>query len=567
MKFSEMPYTRPELSELKRELETLIQRFSSAQDYIAARTVFLEKEAFERHLYTMETLAHIRHDINTFDVFYDAEMQFWNEAMPELEEYLQAWTSAMLNSNFRDAFAEEFGVLMFTNAEIKKKTFSNDIIPELQQENNLVQTYEKLLASAQIHFEGADYTLSQMTPFKTDPDDARRLAAWMAEGAWYKEHQQELDDLYDQLVHLRDTMSRKLGYDDFRELGYYRMGRNCYGRDDIEQFRMAVQKYLVPVADNIYREQAKRLGKEYPMSFADNALEFRSGNPKPRGTPEEILEQSRKFYDSISPETSAFFRMMLRQDLLDVLSREGKVGGGYCTSLYDYDVPFIFANFNGTKGDIEVVTHEAGHAFAGWLNRGRTPTEYRWPTLEGCEVHSMAMEFFAWPWAEQFFGTDSRKYRYSHLSLALTFIPYGTMVDHFQHIVYEKPNMTPEDRHTVWKELSGTYMPWVRMDSEIPFYSEGMGWQKQSHIYSCPFYYIDYCLAQTVALELWSMMQKDLDTAWTRYMAYTKQGGSRTFKDLLENAGLNSPFDESCLRSVCEAAQRWLDRFDMTGID
>lgn len=566
MKFSEMSYTRPELCELKRDLETLVERLKTAQDYAAARTIFLEKEVFEKHLYTLETLAHIRHDINAFDEFYDAEMQFWNEAMPELEEYMQAWTSAMLDSRFRDAFAEEFGALMFTNAEIKQKTFSPDIILELQQENNLVQAYEKLLASAQIHFEGTDYTLSQMTPFKTDPDDARRLAAWKAEGKWYKDHQKELDNIYDQLVHLRDTMSRKLGYDDFRELGYYRMGRNCYGRDDVEQFRIAVQKYLVPVADSIYREQAKRLGKEYPMSFADNALEFRSGNPRPYGTPEEILEQGQSFYDALSPETSEFFRMMLRQELLDVLSRTGKVGGGYCTSIYDYDVPFIFANFNGTQGDVEVVTHEAGHAFASWLNRDRTPIEYRWPTLEGCEVHSMSMEFFAWPWAEQFFGADSRKFRYSHLASALTFIPYGTMVDHFQHIVYEKPEMTPEERHAVWKNLLGTYMPWVRLDGEIPFYAEGNGWQRQHHIYTSPFYYIDYCLAQTVALELWSMMQKDLGTAWAHYMAYTRQGGSCTFTELLNNAGLDTPFDEVCLRRVCETAQAWLARFDMTGI-
>ena len=212
-------------------------------------------------------------------------------------------------------------------------------------------------------------------------------------------------------------------------------------------------RYLVPVADRIYREQAKRLGKEYPMSFADNALEFRSGNPRPFGTPEQILEQGRKFYDELSPETGAFFRTMLEGELLDVLSTEGKEGGGYCTSLPDYGVPFIFANFNGTQGDVEVVTHEAGHAFAAYLNRDRVPLSTVWPSLEACEVHSMSMEFMAWPWSEGFFGKDTRKFHYSHLSSALTFIPYGTMVDHFQHIVYEQPDLTPKQRHQVWKDL------------------------------------------------------------------------------------------------------------------
>ena len=472
----------------------------------------------------------------------------------------------MLAGKFRPDFEKEYGDLMFINAEIALKTFSPEIIPELQQENELAREYEKLLASAQIPFDGSVYTISQMTPFKTDPDDARRLAAWKAEGQWYKDNQAALDELYDKLVHLRDKMGRKLGYDGYMQLGYYRMGRNCYTKDDVEKFRAAVRKYLVPVADSIYKEQAKRLGKTYPMSFADNALEFRSGNPRPCGSPDDILAQGRKFYDELSPETSEFFRTMLDCELLDVLSKEGKAGGGYCTSLFDYELPFIFANFNGTQGDVEVVTHEAGHAFADWMNRSRIPMEYIWPSMEGCEVHSMSMEFFAWPWAEGFFGADTKKFYYSHLASALTFIPYGTMVDHFQHIVFEKPDMTPAERHAAWKELLGIYMPWMKLDGDIPFYAEGEGWQRQHHIYSMPFYYIDYCLAQTVSLQFWAMIQKDLPDAWKHYMAYTRQGGSRVFTELLANAGLESPFGEECLAGVCSAASEWLSKFDLTGV-
>ena len=566
MKFSEMPYQRPDLEQVKSQLSELTRRLKAAAGYDEARAVFLEKEQAQKHLHTAETLAHIRHSIDTRDTFYDGEMKFWNAAMPELQEYQQAWTMAMLESPFRADFSREYGDLMFVNAEIALKTFSPEIIPQLQQENDLTQEYEKLLASAQIPFEGKIYTLSQLTPFKNDPDDARRLAAWKAEGQWYKDNQEKLDAIYDQSVHLRDEMGRKLGYEGYTTLGYYRMGRNCYTKEDVENFRAAVVKYLVPVADRIYRRQAGRLGKEYPMSFADNALEFRSGNPRPVGAPDDILAQGKKFYDELSPETSVFFRTMLDNELLDVLSTEGKQSGGYCTGIYDYGVPFIFANFNGTQHDVEVVTHEAGHAFAAWTNRDRVPMEYMWPSMEACEVHSMSMEFFAEPWADGFFGPDAKKFLYSHLSGALTFIPYGTMVDHFQHEVYANPDMTPAQRHAVWKELLGVYMPWMRLDGDIPFYSEGEGWQRQHHIYSSPFYYIDYCLAQTVSLQFWALIQADRKDAWDHYMAYTRQGGSRTFTDLLKNAGLETPFEESCLRGVCERASAWLDGFDLTGI-
>ena len=562
-----MQYSRPDLAATIQELQQLTAELRAAASYAEAREVFLRKESFEKHLNTQATLAEIRHTIDTRDAFYDGEVKFWNEATPQIEEYSQAWTQAMLESPFRPDFAAEYGDLMFINAEIALKTFSPEIIPELQQENDLTQEYEKLLASAQIPFEGGVYTISQISPFKNDPDDARRLAAWKAEGQWYKDNQAALDDIYDKLVHLRDTMGKKLGYEGYTTLGYYRMGRNCYTKEDVEKFRAAVVKYLVPVADSIYREQAKRLGKEYPMSFADNALEFRSGNPKPAGDADAILAQGKKFYDELSPETSEFFRTMLEGELLDVLSTEGKAGGGYCTSIADYEVPFIFANFNGTMHDVEVVTHEAGHAFAAYRNRKRIPLETVWPGMEACEVHSMSMEFFAWPWAEGFFGKDTRKFYYSHLAGALTFIPYGTMVDHFQHIVYEKPDMTPRQRHDVWKELTGIYMPWMRLDGDIPFYAEGEAWQRQHHIYSSPFYYIDYCLAQTVSLQFWAMIQKDPKDAWKHYMAYTEQGGSRVFTELLQNAGLESPFQESCLRGVCETAKQWLEHFDLQGIE
>ena len=555
MKFSEMTYTRPDPEAVKATLAGLTERLKAARNYQEAREIFLSQQAESRHIHTAATLASVRHSIDTRDEYYDAEEKFWNNFFPELQAVQQEWTKAMLASPFRKEFSQEYGEILFTNAEMELKTFSPAIIPQLQKENELTQAYEKLLATAQIPFEGGVYTLSQLSPFKTDPDDARRLAAWKAEGQWYKDNQAELDRLYDELVKLRDEMGRKLGYEGYTTLGYYRMGRNCYGKDDVEKFRAAVVKYLVPVADSIYRRQAERLGKTYPMSFADNALEFRSGNPRPVGTPDEILAQGMKFYRELSPETEEFFRTMLDGELLDVLSTEGKRSGGYCTGIPDYEVPFIFANFNGTH-----------HAFECWLNRKRVPLECIWPSMEACEVHSMSMEFFAWPWAEGFFGPDTRKFLYSHLASALTFIPYGTMVDHFQHEVYAHPEMTPAERHGVWKRLLGVYMPWMRLDGEIPFYSEGEGWQRQHHIYSSPFYYIDYCLAQTVSLEFWAMIQKDLKDAWRHYMAYTEQGGSRTFTELLANAGLESPFDEATLRGVCEKAKAWLDAYDLTGI-
>ena len=559
MKFADISYTRADFDAAARFYASAAERLSAAGSFEEAEAVFLEVEDFSAKFDTALTVANIRHDIDTRDGFYDAEVAYIDEHAPELEEYVQRWQDALLRTPYRAAFEEKYNRVMFLNAEIDARTFSPEIVPELQRENALTTEYSKLLAGAQIPFEGGVYTLSQLTPIKQDADASRRAAAWAAEDAWYAEHAESLDAIYAELVTLRDKMGRKLGHDGYIPLGYDRMQRNCYDKADVERFRAAVVDYIVPIAYSVYETVAKRLGKSLPMGYADCAMWFTDGNARPVGTPEDILEAGRSFYHELSGETAEFIDHMLENGMMDVLSRPGKAGGGYCTTLTAYKTPYIFANFNGTSGDVEVITHEAGHAFASWTSRDIVPAESSSPSLEGCEVHSMSMEFFAEPWAERFFGADADKFRWQHLADAVTFIPYGTLVDHFQHECYEHPEYTPEQRNAAWSRLAAVYMPWLKPEESLGFYSSGRAWQRQRHIYISPFYYIDYCLAQTVSLEFWAMIKRDKAAAWEKYMAYTRLGGTLTFRELLDRAGLDSPFEPETLKAVAEAAKAWLD--------
>ena len=552
--FEKMEYTRPDVDGYCAAVKALQARLESAWTLEEAEEAFFERQALGRGIATQFTLCHIRHDIDTRDPFYGAENDFADANEPRVQEAEIDFLRALMRSPFRDGFAEKYGRILFVNAELADRTMSPAILEDLEKENRLGTEYTKLLAGARISFEGGEYTLSQMTPFKQDPDPERRLAAWRAEGGFYAEHGAELDRIYDELTRLRDGMGRKLGYDGYQTLGYARMQRNCYGRPEVERFRTAVREYVVPLADRLYRAQAERMRVPYPLSFADAAVQFPDGNARPEGTPDDILAAGRLFYHELSPETAEFIDVMLDNRLMDVLSRPGKAGGGYCTGIPSYRVPFIFANFNGTSHDVEVMTHEAGHAFAAWINRDQPVDSMVWPSMEACEVHSMSMEFFAHPWAEHFFGAQADKFRYSHLGDAIRFIPYGTLVDHFQQEVSDRPEMSPAERHAVWKRLLGVYMPWLRLDGEIPFYAEGRGWQRQHHIYTSPYYYIDYCLAQTMSLQFRELICEDRAGAWETYMRYTRQGGTRVFTELVENAGLRSPFDPETLRSACASA-------------
>ena len=567
MTFSEIKYERVDIQALKDQIASMTERLRAAADFDQAERCFLEMNDLDgRTMRTMRTVAQIRRDIDTRDEFYDAEMKFYNRELPTVQPVKQAWTNALLASPFRAKLEEKYGDVAFLNAELANRTFRPELVENLQRENELVSRYTKLLASAQIPFDGKICTVSQMQPYKLSTDDKLRRAAWRAEGQWYAEQSRELDAIYDELVKLRDGMGRKLGHNGYTQLGYDRMQRNCYTEQDVERFRVAVQQYVVPLCKRIYMDQAKRMGFEFPLSFADKDLAFRGGNPRPVGTAEDILAAGTRFYSELSPETKEFWDAMMDKQMMDVLSKPGKAMGGYCTGIYDAKMPFIFANFNGTANDVRVISHEAGHAFATYVNRDRIPSESMVPSLEGCEVHSMSMEFFAEPWAELFFGADADKFRYTHLAERLCFIPYGTMVDHFQHIIYEYPEFGPEERHMVWQELLGVYMPWVRPD-DLPFYGEGKAWQRQAHIYKRPFYYIDYCLAQTVALQFWARIREDREAAWKTYMDYTRLGGSMVFTDLLREAGLQSPFDPDCLKNIAAGVKEFLDSVDLTEME
>ena len=558
MKFSEMKYERPDVEEAKKQAEIIKNKFNNAESFEDADKAFLDWDRFSSHIDTMMSLAYTRNTINTTDEFYEKEVEYIDEQSPVFAEMEQKFTKLLIESKFRPQLEKKYGKLLFVNSEMFLKSFAPEIISETQETNKLETAYQKLLASAQIDFDGEKRTISQMQPYKQSSDDEVRREAWLAEANFYSTNGKELDNIYDKMVKLRDKMAKKLGYDNYVKLGYFQMTRNCYTPEDIDKFRKAVVKYIVPIADSLYKEQAQRTGLSYPLTFADAALKFKDGNPNPQGSAEDILQTGKSLYHELSKETADFIDMMFENELMDVLSKKGKAGGGYCTQFGDYKVPFIFSNFNGTADDVEVITHEAGHAFAFYTARDIVPSSNQSPTLESCEIHSMTMEFFGWRKSDEFFGKDSKKFRYSHLFSAITFIPYGTMVDHYQHLVYENPDITPEQRHDIWRQLLGVYMPWMKLDGS-PFYGEGKGWQRQIHIYENPFYYIDYCLAQTAALEFWVIMQKSHEEAWERYMRLVRKAGTQTFNELIETAGLKSPFDEEALKEVAKSAEKWLD--------
>ena len=500
----------------------------------------------------------IRNSINTKDSFYEEETAFWDEHFPIIGEWDTAYYRAVLGSKWRSELENYLPETFFPMAENSLKVFSPEIIPLLQQENKLSTEYSKLQASAEIEFQGQTYNLPGMAKFSQDPDREVRRQASELVSAFYNEHEAEFDRIYDQLVKVRDQIAKTLGFKDFVEVGYLRMNRLDYNRQQVEVYRQEILEHVVPVVNKLYQRQADRLGLESLKPY-DLEYKFKTGNAMPQGTPEEILAAGVKMYHELSPETGEFIDFMVDRELLDLVTKPGKASGGYCTYLPDYEAPFIFSNFNGTAADVDVLTHEAGHAFQVFQSRWIQTPECVWPTFESCEIHSMSMEFLAWPWMELFFGSQTLKYKFTHLSGGLIFLPYGVLVDHFQHEVYEHPEMTPAERRATWRRLERQYVPWKEYEADS-FLDRGGFWFRQGHIFASPFYYIDYTLAQVCAFQFWKRSQIDDDpSVWTDYLNICRTGGTKSFLKIVAEANLKSPFEPGSLVETVHAIEQYLD--------
>ena len=560
MNFNDYKYEHLDLEKIKGEFSELIDSFEKAENVEGQIEAFDKIIKLRNHIETMQTLVSIRHSVDTNDEFYDKKNEYMDEISPILFGFTNDFYKALVNSKFKDELIKKYGKLLFDLAENTLKVFSNEIIPDAQEENRLSSKYSKLIASAKIDFDGKELNLSQMVPYTQSKDRNVRIEAAKKVAQFFAENQEEFDNIYDSLVKVRTKMAQKMGYKNYVEFGYKQLSRLEYDAKMVEGYRKQVLENIIPLHTELRKRQEKRLGVE-KLRFYDEAIKFNSGNADPHGSPEWILSHGKTMYKELSKETDEFFIFMTENNLLDLLSKKGKMSGGYCTYIPEHKAPFIFANFNGTAHDIDVLTHEAGHAFQVYQSRGFDVPEYLWPTYEACEIHSMSMEFLTWPWMNLFFENDTDKYKFIHLSEALLFIPYGVTVDEFQHWVYENPEVTPQQRREKWLEIEKKYLP-TRDYGEVNELKNGIFWFRQGHIFSSPFYYIDYTLAQVCAFQFWIKSREDREKAWQDYLNLCKLGGSKSFFELMKSANLKNPFEEGTLAAVIPKIKEYLDSVD-----
>ena len=558
MKVSRLPYRRVTREEMTAGLSRVIERVRAAQSVEEILETRAEYLSLKTEYDTAQSLSYMRYTINTIDPFYLAEKDYYDEIGPEIENLDLQYACAVLDSPFRAELAQALSPILLRSMELQRRSMSPEIVDDMVEENKLVSEYAQLMAGMLFPFRGEQLPRPMLMKYARSADRATRRACYEALGTTLAAHSEQLDGIFDRLVHVRDRMAKKMGYENFIELGYCRMERMCYDVQAVQTFRENIVRDIVPVVSRLRLENAKRLGID-TFRLYDNEFFTPGGDPTPCGK-EALFAAAQKMYDGMGDVPGAFFRMMRQNEAFDVDARPNKWGGGYCTEFPKFRQPFILANFNGTSGDVDVVTHEAGHALNAYLiANNRFALELGCGGMETAETHSMSMEFFAWPYLDGFFpkAGDAQRYRFQHALDALSFLPYGTMVDEFQHIMYAEPDLTPGERNAVWAKLESEYRPWLDF-AGLPFYGRGAGWQRQLHIYEVPFYYIDYCLAQTVALQFFTAFLHDKKDAWRRYLALVGEAGGKTYPGLVAAAGLDSPFAPGTLAKLGKEVGAWI---------
>lgn len=552
MKVSQLKYERVPVEEVIEAYSVATEKISAAKTLDELLSARKELISVVQRFGTESSLAYARWSCNTKNEFYKTEKEYYEQNSPLLAAPRIAYIRAMLDSPLRADAEKVLPAPVFKSYEVELKTLDERIIEDLQRESALVNEYAQFMSELTIEFNGEKMPLTILKKYMNDGDREVRKAAYEALGKAMAEHSDVLDGVFDSLVQVRDQMAKKLGYKNYVELGYYRMWRLCYGKDDVEKFRENVLKDVVPVVSRIRKDRAKALGID-DMKLYDYGVCLKN-DPRPILNDGALLEAGRAVYRAMGEETGEFMDMMLENEAFDVLSREGKWGGGYCTEFALYKQPFILANFNGTADDVDVLTHEAGHAFASYIAFKNDVDPEAPIGMETAETHSMSMECLCWRFADKFFGDKANDYKYKHLFDNLSFLTYGVIVDEFQQIVYENPALSPEERNAAWKKLEEKYRPYMNADG-MTYFEKGTRWQYQMHIYESPFYYIDYCLAQANALQFLFKSLDDYAAAFKAYNAFTANSGNEFFTDLVKQAGLRSPFEEGALSEIAAKSE------------
>ncbi len=460
--------------------------------------------------------------------------------------------------------------LVLRNLRNEADLYCEENIPLQTEERKLDNEYDKITGAMQANWDGEEKNLSQLAVLLKDKDRDTRQRAWDVMSALWLEQRENLNQIYVNLLQLRQQIAANAGLSDYRAYAFRARGRFDYTPEDCATFHAAIEAVAVPATRRILAKRRERLGYESIRPYdwiPERSLlvdTFDGAALQPYKNQDELIQGGLNMFNRLDMELGRYFATMAEEGLLDLDTRPGKALGGYCSTLPVRQRPFIFMNGTGMHDDVQTLLHEAGHAFHAFETM-QLPLVWQMDApMEFCEVASMSMELLAAPNLTQANGgfyteTAAARARLEHLENIITFLPYMAVVDAFQHWVYTHPEeaLDPANCDAAWDAQWQRFIP----DMDWTGYEEvrRSGWHRKPHIFGTPFYYIEYGMASVGAMQVWRNGRRDHNAALTAYRHALSLGGTQTLPALFAAAGAEFRFDTPMLTELIELVEQEIE--------
>ena len=487
-----------------------------------------------------------------------AYLDFVEQVQPELAKVGDLLNRKLAESPYADELDSiEYNVLL-RDTRMGIALFREENIALGTELTKLGQRYNEICGAMTVQFDGEERTMQQMGKYLQVNDREVRESAYRTVGERRFQDSEEIDDLYDKMIELRHQVAQNAGYENFRDYTFDSKRRFDYTPADCEAFQTAIEQICVPLMREIDGKRRDTLGLK-ALRMWDMGHDVQGRNPlQPFTEVEEMVAGTSRMFHRLSPELGEFFDSLRDGTSLDLDSRIGKAPGGYQLQRDHSRKPFIFMNATGLQRDLETMVHEAGHAFHSIYADEIPLVDYRSAPIEFCEVAAMSMELLTHDFLDEFYSSDdaNRAVR-EHLEGIVSILAWIATIDAFQHWIYTNPGHSKEERHQQWLDLGdrfGSHLDWNGFEEW-----RKVGWQRQLHLFSYPFYYIEYGIAQLGALQLWLQYQKNPQNALDNYAKSMRLGGSRPLPELFEAGEMSFDLGNSTVQGLIDAVRTELD--------
>ncbi|MCZ7643804.1 MAG: M3 family oligoendopeptidase [Planctomycetota bacterium] len=548
------------------QLEPLLQRLDAEgaelPDAQALEAWLLRVSEFGAALYQEEARRYINMTCQTDDPASEAAfLAFVEQIEPRLKPWLQKLDQRYLACPHRAKLPPSRYEVFDRDTRKDVELFREENVPLQTEQAKLAQQYQKTMGAMTVTFRGEELTVLQAGRYLEEPERATREQVYRLISERRLQDRERIEELYEQLLGLRERIGRNAGFGSFREYAFKSNSRFDYTPADCEAFHDAVERHVVPLARKLQERRRRIMGLEQLRPW-DLGVDPRGRPPlRPFQGAQELAEKSHEIFRRIDPSLGDDFKILIERELLDLESRKGKAPGGYQHSLEEARLPFIFMNAVGLQRDVQTLLHEGGHAFHALAMRQEPLLSYRHPPLEFCEVASMSMELLAGPHLEVFYAKENAdRARRTHREEIVALLPWIATIDAFQHWVYTHAGHTRAERRDAWlatRRRFGGIEDWSGLEE-----AEACLWHKQGHLFGAPFYYIEYGIAQLGALQVWLNYLNDPRRALAQYRAGLALGRSRPLPELFAAAGIRFDFSAAAVKPLAEVLERELARLE-----